>query len=240
MRWRHRMGSRPDNRQAGLVRDRFGNPSDWWRPIVTDLAVVDSAQESGRTEVARRSIQGASDGMSPQTVLLLGCFGLGSVITYCWWMAIHVDLLRLRLIEIRETLIASIEQAGMTDDESYLRIRVWIEILIELAPYISMPVGLVFLRLHKPPQVSDTEAFWRGDGGWGQIKVEGNIPEVVRHARSELFTAVLMHLTTTPLNWVVFLYLSLSGRADFEPLISELASFGATYRAGGRLGVISK
>ena len=78
--------------------------------------------------------------MSPAALLVFGCFGLGLVIGYAWWVRVRSDILRLDLARTRDRLDAAMEAKGLTRDRGYLVARRLITALIDLAPFLSPAV----------------------------------------------------------------------------------------------------
>jgi len=71
--------------------------------------------------------------MNPEVQLVLGCFLLGLVVTYMWWVAIRVDFLRFNLIRIRDNLDSAISAKNQQDNPGYQQGRSLINFLIEEA-----------------------------------------------------------------------------------------------------------
>ena len=101
--------------------------------------------------------------MRPEFQLILGCFGLGSIVAYALWSQVRVSLFRLDLGLVRDRLDSAMRLRAATDDPQYRWVRVLLSGMVEIAPLLY-PLSLILYYIsnkrtfdrHEPePQICD-------------------------------------------------------------------------------------
>jgi hypothetical protein len=75
-------------------------------------------------------------------LLILGCFMLGCVVAYAWWVAVRPTLFRIDLLKIAEDLVHSESREGSTPSEFAKSILGTILFLHHIADAIDLPILL--------------------------------------------------------------------------------------------------
>lgn len=162
--------------------------------------------------------------MTPEWVLLLCFAGVNVGVAYAWWIAIRPTLFQADLQAIRAKLDSAMKAEGKADDVDYLQLRAVIAFLIDLAPYLSVPMMALSLRLRGPSRLD-----WDAPlPGWVAVGVrrftqrEGVHPAVER-ARSDLLIQFIFHTVLSPGNYLTLLLLLVLGKTkEFASLLSSL------------------
>ncbi len=174
--------------------------------------------------------------MSPESMLVLGCLGLGMVIAYTLWASVRVTLLQLDLRKIICDLDDDARASGTIDDPYYHMTREFVNLIILAAPYFSLPVALLFLkgkggrrgegrrRERWTREQSTTVMTHIAD--WSKA-----LPPGVRDAWLRVLVRLVVHFASSPVDLAILMVMHASGQS--ERLISwvttpwqDLAQFG--------------
>ncbi len=173
--------------------------------------------------------------MRPQILLILGCFGLGTIITYCWWATVRADMLRLRLAEIRDELDAAVAAKQHSSHGNYIRLRGMIDWLIRFAHCMSIPALMLHSRMNSGNNFELQKA--RGvEEFLNRLDREG--PNEVRDAKSKILIAMAIHVLLTPSFFASIIYLL--SRGKLHAMASKLANLRYPLPADDPMGAAIK
>lgn len=157
--------------------------------------------------------------MSPETLLVLGCFGLGLLITYAVWCSVRGAVLQADLWEIVTELDSAMIARGEADNAGYLANRAFMTAVIEHAPSLSLPVGVLASHLNARTYQGASAP----QRVMPRIAPTGDIPQEVAEAYGKLIARLLIHWMLSPSDVAVIIGLLISSRTG--NVVSRLMTF---------------
>jgi hypothetical protein len=142
--------------------------------------------------------------MTPETQLILGCFGLGLGLAYAWWARVRDDVLVLDLAAILDRLDEKVKARGLSADPLYLHAREFMGLLIRSAPYLAPEIFLCLAPgVTRGNASGDPEMMrpWIERQSGGPIP-EGQVSKEVQDALLYMALRIFFHLILRPATWL--------------------------------------